>query len=279
MIPTHLSYSSLSKWQRCNKSYQLEKIIEAPEKPAVYFAGGSAVHMATEDHDRGDRVMKSWEEYFYPEVARRMEDYGGIHWDVKNWLTGGSSSNPESPQGWMTIGPQCIENWIEFTRKDFVISPNGIELDVTTTLPGCPIPIKGFIDRVGEHVNESFGRMILDIKSGKNKPKDPLQLRIYHALMLEKFGHAPTKGAYFMAREGRIIGKPVEFTDDREEIGEMFGQVYREMVAAEAASEYPASVEFNCKWCTQQDNCLSYTGMTRQAKHFDPLYREGKPAF
>jgi putative RecB family exonuclease len=272
MLPTHLSYSTYNTWTRCPKSFQLGKIVEAPAKPAVYFAGGSAVHSATEDHDREDRVMKPWEQYFYPEVSAGMEDHAGTYWDTGTWLAGGPKDKPESPQDWMTIGPLCIENWIKFL-DDFTVEK--IELDVTTELPGCPVPIKGYVDRVGVH--KKHGPMIIDIKTGKNKPKDSTQLLIYKTLMLEKFGEAPTKGAYFMAREGRIIGKPVEMPmDDRVGIGKMFGDVYRQMQEFEKLDLYPAVKEFNCLWCTQQDNCLAYAGDTKQAKKYDPYYAQGK---
>jgi hypothetical protein len=259
----------------------LGKIEEAPAKPAVYFAGGSAVHAATEDHDRGDRVMKPWEEYFYPEVAKLMEDNNGLYWDTGAWLAGGPKDQPETPDDWMTIGPACIENWIKFTEELDISKDMDIEQDVTGILPGCPVPIKGFIDRVVHH--KVHGPMILDIKSGKNKPKDPFQLRVYAALLQQHFGiegGAPLKGAYFMAREGRIIGKPVDLSkDERAEIGEMFGKVYQEMQVFEEKNTYPAVKEFNCQWCTQQDNCLAYAGDTKQAKRYDPYYREGKPPF
>jgi len=275
MIPSHLSYSTLTQWKSCAKAYELGKIVEAPAKPAVYFAGGSAVHAAIEDHDRGDRVMGTWESYFYPEISAGMEDHAGVYWDTTKWLTGGSQDSPETPEDWLTIGPTCVANWIEFTKKFAVAS---VERDVTTFLPGCPVPIKGFIDRVGVH--EDHGNMIVDIKSGRNKPKDSLQLGVYHALMLHKDGWAPDWGAHFMAREGRIIGKPVDLrVYTPEHIGKMFGDLYQEMIDAEKADNYPPNRQFTCKWCTQQDNCLTYSGQTKQAKHYDPYYRQGRVAF
>jgi len=277
MIPLHLSYSTYTSWS-CRKAYELGKIELAPPKPAVYFAGGTAVHEACEDHDRGDRVMGSWESYFYPEISAGMEDHAGLYWDTKKWLMGGPDNAPDTPETWATIGPQCIENWIKFTKDEFTVHENSIEYDATGILPGCPIPIKGFIDRTGIH--KDHGDMIIDIKSGKSKPKDSFQLGVYRALMLQKLGAAPTKGAYFMAREGRIIGKPVDLTEyTPERVGKIFGDLYAEMQAAEKAADYPPNRQFTCKWCTQQDNCLAYSGMTAQAKHYDPDYRNGKPGY
>lgn len=48
----HVSYSSFSQWQECGKRYQLQKILNLPEKPAWWNIGGHAVHAATEVLDR-----------------------------------------------------------------------------------------------------------------------------------------------------------------------------------------------------------------------------------
>jgi len=83
-----------------------------------------------------------------------------------------------------------------------------------------------------------------------------------------------------MAREGRIIGKPVDLTIYTPEmVGEMFADVYAGMVEADKTGDYPADVKFMCKFCTQQDNCLAYTGQTKRAMKFDPNHREGKVSF
>jgi hypothetical protein len=276
MIPSHLSFSTYSQWTRCQKAYQLGKIVEAPAKPALYFAGGSAIHHATEDHDREDRVMGTWESYFYPEMSKLMEESNGLYWDVKTWLSGGPVNDPETPEDWMTIGPQCIDNWISFVKNEFAVA--SIELDVTGILPGCPVPIKGFVDRTGIH--NSHGPLIIDIKNGKSKPKDSFQLGTYHALMEAKGIDVPLNGAYFMGREGRIIGKPVDLSEyTPEAVGKVYGEIYKEMVKAEKKDRYPARKEFNCKWCTVQDNCLAYLGETKQAKRFDPYYGKGIVSF
>lgn len=175
----------------------------------------------------------------------------------------------------MTTGPLCINNWIDFVSGPFEV--HEIEMDVTGYLPGCPVPIKGFIDRVGLH--DDHGDLIVDVKNGKTKPKDTFQLETYNALYKVAGYNAPNKGAYFMGREGRIIGKPADLVMTPEEVGAIYGKVYQEMVQAEMKDRYPARKEFNCKWCSQQDNCLAYLGETKQAKKFDPYYGKGIVSF
>lgn len=50
--PTYVSYSSFCQYLRCGKSWQLARLLEVREDPAWFFAGGSAVHTATEIYDR-----------------------------------------------------------------------------------------------------------------------------------------------------------------------------------------------------------------------------------
>src|SRR6476659_3896848 len=68
---SHLSYSSVTTWERCPKQYQLSRIIKAQGHPAWYFIGGTAVHNAADDIDRG-RTPKEWKDYFYPEVQKAL---------------------------------------------------------------------------------------------------------------------------------------------------------------------------------------------------------------
>lgn len=49
---THSSYSSLTAYTHCGKSYQLSRVLHLPEAPGLARLGGSAVHAATEFLDR-----------------------------------------------------------------------------------------------------------------------------------------------------------------------------------------------------------------------------------
>jgi hypothetical protein len=53
-LPKHISYSSFNTWLECGWKYNLTKLHDVPEKYAVWFTGGSAVHKATERYDKLD---------------------------------------------------------------------------------------------------------------------------------------------------------------------------------------------------------------------------------
>lgn len=258
MTPPHLSYSSLTTWSRCPKSYELSRIVKAQARPAWYFLGGTAVHRALEDHDSGLQ-LKPWHEYFYPEVSKAM----AVDPDHKKWLSGGSQDEPDQGEAWMSVGPQCIENWQNFTAAQFDVSD--IELDVTARLPGTALKVKGFIDRIGTHVDH--GEMIIDLKSGKNKPKDKgLQIKTYAALYLMLTAEKITKGAYFMARTGDL-SKVYEF-DPMEEAVDL-GKRFRDAAREISREEYPAVVEYSCRFCDQEPNCFAKSGDTPRTRYYD----------
>jgi ATP-dependent helicase/DNAse subunit B len=51
-LPEHVSYSALTTYIDCGYLYYLGRLLAIPEQPAVWSAGGSAFHKATEDWDR-----------------------------------------------------------------------------------------------------------------------------------------------------------------------------------------------------------------------------------
>lgn len=249
----------MNAWDRCPKSYQLSRIIKAQQQPAWYFLGGTAVHLAADDLDRG-LPLKAWKDYFYPEVKKAL----ALEPNHKGWLSGGAKDDPDQGDAWMSIGPTCVSNWKDFTSGVFQVDE--IELDVTARLPGSHLKVKGFIDRLGEH--DDHGRMIVDIKSGKNLPKDKgLQIATYSALYLMVSGEIVTKGAYFMAREG-VLSKVYEF-DPMDTLLEM-GKRVKTTAAEIGAGEFPAKVEYTCRFCDQAPNCFAYSGDTQRTRYYDP---------
>jgi ATP-dependent helicase/DNAse subunit B len=51
-IPEHVSYSALTTYIDCGYLYYLGRLLEIPEEPSIWSAGGSAFHKATEEWDK-----------------------------------------------------------------------------------------------------------------------------------------------------------------------------------------------------------------------------------
>lgn len=269
----HLSYSSINSFDRCPKAYQLSRIIGAQPLPAVYFALGTAVHEITEDMDRAKQSTPS-----QPENTCRYtaEDFRSVYFgeinkglakepDITKWLCGGSDGPRAAAELALDTGPRCIKNWKDFTSNDFKVTD--IELDVTCRLPGMYLKTKGYVDRIGEH--KIHDRIIVDIKTGKNKPKDKgKQLGTYAALLTAATGEVVTKGAYFMAQEGKLS----KVYDLSEYTPEAVGLANKTRLQEMNSSDYEAKVEFTCKFCDQQLNCFAYSGNTARTKYYDPSH-------
>jgi len=49
---THISYSQYNEYVTCGERFRLTRLVGLTEDPAWWFAGGTAVHTATEAIDR-----------------------------------------------------------------------------------------------------------------------------------------------------------------------------------------------------------------------------------
>jgi ATP-dependent helicase/DNAse subunit B len=50
-LPAHISYSAFTTYLTCGYQYYLGRLLQLPEEPSVWSAGGRAFHYATELYD------------------------------------------------------------------------------------------------------------------------------------------------------------------------------------------------------------------------------------
>jgi ATP-dependent helicase/DNAse subunit B len=53
-IPGHISYSAFTTYITCGYQYYLNRLLQLPEEPSVWSAGGRAFHSATEEWDKAN---------------------------------------------------------------------------------------------------------------------------------------------------------------------------------------------------------------------------------
>lgn len=53
-LPGHISYSAFTTYLSCGYQYYLGRLLELPEEPSVWSAGGRAFHAATEEWDKNN---------------------------------------------------------------------------------------------------------------------------------------------------------------------------------------------------------------------------------
>lgn len=271
----HLSYSSLSSYKSCPRSYYLSRIKQAEGVPAWYFAVGTAVHKYIEELIKKRELLRnlttgftprSVEDFFYDEVSKSM----AIEPDTSKWLHGGSKEEPVIEDRALALAIACAEKAEDFLED---IEVWEVEPDITGHLPGCEMIIKAFPDVLGEH--KKHGPVIVDWKTGKSKPKDNLQLETYNALLQHRSTEPemPTgyMGLWAMLNPDAPKARPVTLKETPESMGKMYHEVEEKI----KKGVFPALAQFNCQFCTQRLNCRTVSGKTPRTDYYDTPEKDG----
>lgn len=261
--PTHLSYSSLSSYKSCPRSYYLSRVKRAEPVPAWYFIVGTSVHTCIESSLNGDDF--DIEQAFYSEVERAML----VDPDVSVWLHGGGKDEPVVEDRALGLARSCLGSALEFLED---VEVWAVEYDLTGHLPGVSLPIKAFPDLVGEH--KKHGPVIIDWKTGKSRG-DKLQLETYNALSQVSDNpfllDVPFKGWFQMLNPAAQKARPFKF---KETVSSM-AKMYAEVEASILKGVYPAIPQFNCGFCTMKPNCKLMSGSTPRTRYYDTPEKDG----
>jgi putative RecB family exonuclease len=268
MTIPHLSFSQLNTYTKCPRAWYLGKLRQGEEVQSWYIPIGRAVHDKLEDALKGgpERLM---EDYFYPLVAKQME----IEPDLTKWLAGGPEFAPITHEKALQRAVDCYEKAV---RELEDIEVWEVEYDASGRLPGLSVPLKAFVDIVGEH--KTKGPVIWDWKTGSTKP-DNFQLITYAALlgvMDDERGKWDPKfqGRYVMLAPGSSNTRYVDLSEvDPAEVGAK----YQAVVNRIEGKHYETKAGFNCRFCFQQSNCLVNAGPTKRALYYDLSTEEGLP--
>lgn len=271
----HISFSQYNTYSKCPRSWYLGKLRQAEEKQTWYIPIGTAVHDMIEDHLKmkkvyGDGIVGGdAADYFYPLIEKQMQ----IEPDLTKWLAGGPETAPITHEKALQRAVECFERAAEELEA---IDVWEVEYDASGRLPGLSVPIKAFIDIVGEH--KTKGPVIWDWKTGSTKP-DNFQLETYAALLQ----HNGSPRAYSTEFHGRYMMISPTYTSttryvdlskvDPEEVGKKYQAVYDRI----EGKHYEAKAGFSCKFCFQQENCLVNKGITPRTTYYDRSEEDGYP--
>ena len=195
-LPKHISYSSFNTWLECGWKYKLTKLDQVPEKHAVWFTGGSAVHKATEmwdKHDFGDttNLDELWNKAWFEQVKQDET----LHGDMNSW----EFRSREDMSWWYGEGWWMLDRWIKFREGGWDIYEDFIEKEYQISIEGTTVKLA--IDRV--LTDYDGNRVLVDIKTGASSQRHPLQLAVY-AWALSREGVTVDKAGFWDARTGHI---------------------------------------------------------------------------
>lgn len=264
MLP-HISYSQYAAYTRCPRSWYLARLKGGEEKQSWYLPIGTVTHEAIEARLAGEPFDTT--SRFYELVSNQMR----IEPDLSAWLAGGPADAPITHDKALQRAVECIERADDFLSD---IDVWEVEYDASGRLPGLEVPIKAFVDIVGEHKKK--GPVIWDWKTGSTKPNN-FQLITYGALLMVDNPWDPAldwQGRYIMLAPGAANTRYVDLSKvDPEEVGTKYQEVYDQM----KAKVYKANAGFDCRFCFQAENCLANKGMTERAMYYDKSADDGFP--
>lgn len=269
-IPPHISYSALTTYQSCGTKYYLSRIEKRPEVPAWWFAGGNAVHTATEEIDRlyptvADLRAHAEEisdpnfflDAFAYHVAETLDDVGQ---DVPvGWRAGGRATkafpDKENDDWWIANGPAMVRNWINWRLGcgwDLAVFDGvpAVELgfDFSLGAGDDEFVVRMYLDRL--FVSPDGQLILVDLKSGSSTPKDNLQLGMYAYGVEKCLGIRPSYGTFWKARDGattQLVDLEPLSSDKVESIVIGFDKLRKQGIFLPNLSE--------CGWCGFKDTC------------------------
>lgn len=225
-LPPHLSYSQYAAYTRCPRSWYLARLKGGEERQSWYLPIGTAVHDMIEDHIKDPQKRVLTEDYMYPLIEKQMR----IEPDLSKWLAGGPELAPITHEKALQRARECFERAVEELDH---IDVWEVEYDASGRLPGLEVPLKAFVDIIGEHKKK--GPVIIDWKTGSSKPGN-FQLETYHALLMEGdslYAHVGDfMGRYVMLAPGAPNTRYVDLSKvDPAEVGRKYQGVYDQMKA------------------------------------------------
>jgi putative RecB family exonuclease len=266
------SYSQLSQLEECGERYRLQRIERKPRSPAVWFPAGNAFHEVTELFDRaaltygldhpnvlGTDWLSLFPETFDRLIAEQVEKTPDV--PVGEWRTAGkrtkANPNGEDIDWWMGYGPDLVDayiNWRAKAKDRYAIwvaadGTPGIEWEGEAALGGVRVTARA--DRIFTDLGTG-ATIIVDLKTGRYEPDDPLQLRIYRMVIERVTAEPMWYGAFYMAREARLSAPVVLDTTNEWAIEERFARSER---AIELGLFIPRPSPRNCTQCDMRPHC------------------------
>ena len=247
MEPEHLSYSSVSMYQTCPRSwwYRYSSEAVAPVSPNLVF--GSAFHKTIENHllkkSEGvslfDRWAGCWDD--------QLKIDSNIAWDK-------SQFEYERLGGAMLSVPDVIKV-IDNIEPAIHNEAMDVELRVEFRVPGVSVPIIGYIDVVEEDMPADFKTSSRPWT--QKKADDELQPEFYLAA-LEQMGYwGQSKFRYYIFVKnppGVQVIETYRTLNDREQMFSVVREVW-DAIKNETFPPNPHTWKCDPRWCEFYEDC------------------------
>ncbi len=240
----HLSYSRLSRFEKCPLSFKLHYIDEKSAEPGVALIFGKNIHSVLErlllEHRDAKKIGVL-------DAKRAVELWQQI------WAETGLSGAEVFQEGFdilkSFIRDQGVVDWKEV-----------LAIEEEFVLPVGPFSVLGYIDRVDRIDDETVE--IIDYKTNRQiftreEVDGSLQMSLYHLAAQQLWPWAKKVRLTFqMLRHGFRMS--TERNQDQLDAALAYVETMGAMT--ENASEFPAKLNSDCVYCDHRGQCEAYAG-------------------
>ena len=253
---SHLSYSSLSVYQSCARSWKFKYQDKAPSPPTPALAFGSAWHNTIESVIRSMALRESadLEHIWHEEFGKAIETVPTEKFDT------GDTAESLRREGLALITSPDVIRAVGAIRPLMVDGQPVIEKKIELRVPGVPLPIVGYIDCLDEN------GVVIDFKTAErawapDRAGSEIQPLVYlAALAQEGFKLNPERRAVHIVfpKSGKVRVQQFEHTHTPAELFWLFGMIRECWRGIEAGVFVPNPGSWKCspKYC-------DYFGMCR----------------
>lgn len=255
------SWSQLSDWE-CPESFRLKRLEKVWQRPAAWFAMGTAVHQAIEDWERTGRSMPVLDaiDVFHRSYSDEINEALDETPNTDLWMWSGRYDGGTDITRRREIGETHVRNTIEYYTSEhpeqvpWTLADGRLAIELDFELELGSVAVRGKLDAVIKAPGLPLRPR--DNKTG-SKVGDPRQLKLT-GIALEEFALwstgeeiEVTEGDFFMTKEGRPRSFDLSVID-RSLLTEMF----ETLDGAVQAGEFPPNPSPDrCRRCSVKDSC------------------------
>ena len=239
---THLSYSRLSRFEQCPRSFQFHYVARRQATPGMPLRFGKVVHAALE------RLLR---EVVDREKTGPLDEKRAVALFSEAWAAEKLTGLHEFGEGIAIVRA--------FVRAQGVVDHRDVlAIEKEFRLPAGPFTVLGFIDRVDRIDDETIE--VIDYKTNRqlftrDEVDTSLQLSLYELAVRRMWPWAKkVRLTFAMLRQG------LRMTTTRTEEQLAAALTYAETLGrmTETETEFPARVSGNCVYCDHRAHCSAY---------------------
>lgn len=251
--PDYLSPSSVKSYLLCSLHFFFERVAQIRKPTTVALHVGKTIHATLQSFN-----LARWRGEDSSETA--MEEAFSTHFLELEKTEGPVDYADEETRQKVR---SCAWNTVKaYMASDEVTSqmPLGVEVGLSATIPGLPVPVRGVIDLVQHDLTA------VDYKSAAAKPDTghaafdhELQLVTYQMMVEEATGDAPPSLdlIYLVkTKTPQVIRVKIPPADDQRK--QRITDLYRIAYEGITTERFHPQPEIQCSWCQYRKECYGW---------------------